>query len=824
MIISLNWLKKYTDITMPVDELVTLIGSRLVEIEDVEYLGEKYRDVLIARVVECAAVEGSDHLNLTKIDDGGVAADVARDEHGYVQVVCGAPNVAAGMLVAWLPPGSTVPETFGTKEPFILGARELRGFISNGMIASARELALYDEHEGIIVVDKDAAPGTPFAEVYGLDDYLLNIENKSLTHRPDCFGVIGFAREVAAISGHAFKTPDWLTDVQPVITTTGAVEAPKVHIDDDQISDRYQAIVLHSHGQAGQTPLEIKTYLSRSGVRPISPIVDVTNYLMLLSGQPLHAFDYDKVLALNNGQGDIHVRLARSGETLKLLDGKTIDLHTTDIVIASGDTPIGLAGAMGGFDTEIDDTTNSVILESATFNLYRLRSTQMRHGIFSEAITRFTKGQPAELTAPVLAEAVQLMSKNAGLDASSTVAEAYPTPSDNIHITVEASAVNAALGTKFATSDIVELLGNAEFDASGAEEAIAIAVPYWRKDIHIAEDIYEEVGRLNGFDMIEPKLPVRDFSAVMPSDFEQLRTHMRTNLARAGANEVLTYTFVHGDTMKAALQNSDEAYRIVNSISPDLQYYRQSLTPSLLTHIHANIKAGYPHFALYEFNKFHTKRHDVTDEAVPKELDGLAFVITDSKAKGVAYYEAKRHLDFLLSTMGIEAVYEPLEEQGDYPVTMPFEPKRSARVWSKDRSRIGVIGEYKASVRRAFKLPEHTAGFEIAPQALLALTQQQGPSYSPSSRFPSVGRDICFQIPASVPYAQLMAAIPSSEADIVITVEPLDMYQPPETDLKNITVRLSFVSMNKTLVGAEVNELVGRVIETVTSHIDARII
>jgi tRNA-binding EMAP/Myf-like protein len=197
MIISLNWIKKFTQVNGTVDELATLIGSRLVEIEAVENLGEKYKGVIVARVVECAPLEGSDHLNVTKIDDGGVAEGVERDENGLVQVVCGAPNVRQGLLVAWLPPQSVVPETFGDSEPFVLGAKPLRGVMSNGMLASARELDLYDDHSGILELDKDAAPGTSFAELYELNDYLFDIENKSLTHRPDAFGVVGFAREIA---------------------------------------------------------------------------------------------------------------------------------------------------------------------------------------------------------------------------------------------------------------------------------------------------------------------------------------------------------------------------------------------------------------------------------------------------------------------------------------------------------------------------------------------------------------------------------------------------------------------------------------------------
>ncbi|MBC7868970.1 hypothetical protein H7X69_02210, partial [Candidatus Saccharibacteria bacterium] len=280
MIISVNWLKKFTDIDLPIDELASLIGARLVEIEKVIDLGAKYKDVTVVRVVECAAIEGTDHLSVTKINDGGAVKDVERDENGLVQVVCGAPNVRVGMLVAWLPSGSIVPETFGGAEPFVLGVRNLRGVTSNGMLASAKELGLFDDQTGILEIDKELEVGTSFAVAYELNDYLLDIENKSLTHRPDAFGVIGFAREVAAITGKAFTTPEWLANIHPIFAVKQSdVQSPTVSIDDPSLSARYQAVVLSGADGTRQSPLEIKTYLARVGVRPINAVVDVTNYL-----------------------------------------------------------------------------------------------------------------------------------------------------------------------------------------------------------------------------------------------------------------------------------------------------------------------------------------------------------------------------------------------------------------------------------------------------------------------------------------------------------------------------------------------------------------
>jgi phenylalanyl-tRNA synthetase beta chain len=828
MIISVNWLKKFTSIDVSTTQLTELIGARLVEIEGTTDLTEKYKDVIIVKVVECSPVPDSDHLNLTKIDDGGRRENVERDENGLIQVVCGAPNVTAGMLAAWLPPESVVPESFGDKEPFVLGARELRGFKSNGMLASAKELDLYDDHTGIIAVDKDAAPGTGFGELYELNDTLLDIENKSLTHRPDAFGIIGFAREIAGIQGKAFTTPAWLNELNPTLATDGSVEAPTITIDEPELSGRFQAVVLSGVNESAQSPIEIQTYLSRSGIRPISAVVDVTNYMMLLAGRPLHAYDYDKLLAVNNGRVDIHVRSGRENETLALLDGRTLTLSTDDIVVANGETAVGLAGAMGGAATEIDSNTKRILLESATFNLYKLRAVQMRHGIFSEAITRLTKGIPAPLGAPVLVEAAKMIEQFAGATAVSEIADAYPGRHEPIVVTLHESLVNETLGTQFTAADIKELLENVEFSVAVNGTDISVTVPYWRNDIHISEDIIEEVGRLSGYDSINLVLPTRDFTAVRPSDFDQLKSKLRTILVRAGANEVLTYSFVHGDVMRKAGQNPETAYRITNSISPDLQYYRQSLVPSLLANVRPNLKAGYDHFAIFEVNKFHTKLAGLTEENVPNELDGIGFVVASSKkATSAPYYEAKQYLDYIASELGLEFVYEPLEADAEYPVTQPFEPKRSARVWdAKTRARIGVVGEFKKSVQKAFKLSGNEAGFEISPVSLLKVTSTLGPSYEPLSKYPSSDRDVSFQVATDVTYGQVYDAAKNALADstLRITVTPLDIYEPESGETKNVTLRFSLGSYDRTLTGDEVHKVMADVTDKVTTATNGKVI
>lgn len=829
MIISVNWLKKFTDIDLPIDELATLIGARLVEIESIVDLGAKYKDVLIVKVVECAPLEGTDHLNLTKIDDGGTAKDVERDERGLVQVVCGAPNVKSGMLAAWLPVGSIVPNTFDSAEPFTLTAKDLRGVISNGMLASAKELDLGDGHDGIVEITVDAKPGDNFASAYELDDYLLDIENKSLTHRPDTFGVIGFAREVAAITGKAFHSPEWLHRGDPIIKIEGAsAEVPGVVIDDESLSERYEGVVLSRSDNAVTNELTIMaTLLARSGVRPISPIVDVTNYLMLLSGQPLHAFDYDKLITIAGENPVIHVRAARDGETLALLDGRTVSLSSEDIVIAAGETPVALAGAMGGMDTEVDDSTTRIFLESATFNLYSLRSTQMRHGIFSEAITRFTKGQPGDLTAPALGEAVRLL-QEIGLQPISQIVQAYPGQRTVSPIDVSVGEVNALLGSELTATAILEVLKNVEFSVEANGDQLSVTAPFWRADIHIPEDIVEEVGRISGYDSITPTLPERDLMAVAPSQFDQLRARLRSLLVRAGANEALTYSFVHGDVLTKAGQKTEDSYLITNSISPDLQYYRQSLTPSLLQVVHPNIKNGFESFALFELNKVHPKQRGQTAEHVPDEANALALTIAYAKQQpGAPYYQAKKILDFVLTSVGLQLEYTTLDQEINYPTASPFEYRRSAMVTDiVSGERLGMAGEYTKRVSKNFKLPEYVAGFELDMDAISRAVDQVGKTYQPLSRYPSTERDVCFQVESSVTYARIVSSaydgLKKSGLDVNIT--PVDIYQPQNGVTKNVTIRIRLTAHDRTLTNEEITTTVSSAINSVTSATEATVI
>jgi phenylalanyl-tRNA synthetase beta chain len=547
---------------------------------------------------------------------------------------------------------------------------------------------------------------------------------------------------------------------------------------------------------------------------------------MMLTGQPLHAFDYDKVVKLVGEKLDISVRAGRKDEKLALLDGRTIELTSDDIIIAANDRPIALAGAMGGSETEIDASTRAVILESATFNLYNLRSTQMRHGVFSEAITRFTKGQTAAQTAPVLAEAIKMLTQTTGAVQVSSVAESYPGRKESEKIVVSTEYVNAVLGTDLQTDQMLRILRNVEFDVSIDGDNLVVTPPYWRADVHIKEDVIEEIGRLYGFDSIRSTLPRRDFAAVSPVEFDRLRSHIRQVLIRSGGNEVLTYNFVHGDILRRADQDPAASYRLTNSISPELQYYRQSITPSLLGLVHGNIKAGFDEFALFELNKTHIKTAQLVG-GVPAEMHRIGFVYArKNPAVGAPYFQAKRILEYLGEQLGLQLEYRPLTDTS-LTFMKPFEQRRSARVVDvQSNQSIGIVGEYKKSVVRNFKLPEYVAGFELLTEAVSLALEHKALQYTPISRFPSTNRDICFQVDQATTYQQVIDSVKAAllESPLETDVSPVDIYKPEGATTRNITIRIKFTSHDHTLQGEEVNKVVESIATAVRRDVDGRVV
>jgi phenylalanyl-tRNA synthetase beta chain len=848
MKISINHIRYYRDTynwsgdpaPQGAEALAERIGAQLGAIEEVIDVGSRYNGVIIAKVMSCDDHPNADRLHICKLDDGGRAQNVDRDDNGYVQVVCGAPNVREGLMVAWLPPGSTVPESVG-KDPFVLEARPLRGVISNGMLASPRELALGDSHEGILEIDEEVTPGTDFAEYYKLaNDVVFDIENKMFTHRPDCFGMLGVAREIAGIQQQAFTSPEWyrLDVTVPAVETTVLPLAVRNEL--PELVPRFVAIAM-SDIVVKASPVWLQVALARLGMRPINNIVDFTNYIMYITGQPLHAYDYDKVKAQDGaGQATLVVRKPQAGEKIKLLSGKEIEPRSEAIMIATEKALIGVGGVMGGFDTEVDDNTKNIIIEVANFDMYSIRRTSMAHGLFTDAVTRFNKGQSPLQNRVVLAKIVNDLRQYTGgkvasevIDDNHLTSEVQERNSLYAPVTVTAQFINERLGSTLSAEEMRDLLVNVECAVQVDGGNLTVAAPFWRTDIEVPEDVVEEVGRLYGFDRLPLQLPLRPMTPAAKNPELELKQRIRDSLTRSGANEVLAYSFVHGNLLQKVGQDSQQSYQLSNALSPDLQYYRQSLLPSLLERVNPNIKTGYDSFALFEIGTAHVKGQ-VDAQGLPLEFERIALTFaTEDKAaaskQGAAYYYAKTYLTTLLRDLNISSSvsYEPLSANDTDVATPYFENNRAATI-NIDGHVVGRIGEYRAAVRKSLKLPAYSAGFELGIDPLMALAQDDA-NYTTLSRFPKVEQDICLKVGVDVSYGELFDFVQARvqerivELDCSFKLSPIDIYQrTDDQSSKQITFRVTVASYDKTLRDSEVAEILDYVAQSAAQTLSAQ--
>jgi phenylalanine--tRNA ligase, beta subunit len=837
MKVSLNIVRSLINFELPsVDELVSRVNQQLGGVEEVIDLGVKYSSVRIVRVVECGKHPDADRLSVTKIDDGGAVPDVSRDDNGYVQVVCGAPNVHADMWAIWLPPGSTVPASFDDAEPFVLGARPLRGVLSQGMLAAADELAIGTDHKGIIEITENDLPssaelqaGARFAEIFGLDDFVLDIENKMFTHRPDCFGQLGVAREIAGIFGKQFISPEWYKAQQQFCTAEGL--DLMVTNDAPELVPRFMAVVIKDV-EVKPSPLWLQCQLVAMGGKPINNIVDATNYIMMMTAQPTHAYDYDKLRGHYLG-----ARLARLGEKVSLLNGKEYELTVDDIVIADGEGVIGLAGIMGGSNTEVSNDTKNIVLECATFDMYALRKTAMRHGVFTDALARFNKGQSPLQNAAVLK---RLMSVVSGVQASEVFdLKQFSDEFDDYfdgkytpaNIDIDSKFINERLGLKLSENDICGLLNNVEIKSHGPEEEldyICIQSPFWRTDLELSEDIVEEVGRLYSFDKLPRELPHRSIKPAPKNPRRELKNAIRQSLSRAGANEILTYSFVHERILKNAEQDVTQAYKLSNTLSPDLQYYRLTVLPSLLDKVYTNIKSGHNEFALFEIGKGHLKSKGLNKEGLPIENNYIDLVYTSKKDKpGAPFYVTKKLINNLGKDLGVKFEFEKIVNQIDKQILAPFDIDRSSLIIIDNGDIVGLVGELKQSVIKNFKLPQYISAASIDIDILQKnISKNIGDSYHPLSKFPSTRRDISIEIDLAVSYKDVLNVVKNSlqkQDDEFISISLVDIYRAKDSSFKTITLNISMTNYNRTLTATDASRIIENINKAVSVKLNGSI-
>ncbi|AMX82668.1 phenylalanine--tRNA ligase subunit beta [Geobacillus subterraneus] len=800
MLVSYRWLGEYVDLTgVTAEELADRITKSGIEVERVEVLNRGMKGVVIGHVLECEPHPNADKLRKCLVDLG---------EGEPVQIICGAPNVAKGQNVAVAKVGAVLPGHFKIKRA------KLRGEESNGMICSLQELGVETKvvpkeyAEGIFVFPSDAPVGADALEWLGLHDEVLEL---SLTpNRADCLSMIGVAYEVAAILGRAVKLPEAAVKennemIHDYISVR--VEAPE---DNPLYAGRIVKNV-----QIGPSPLWMQARLMAAGIRPHNNVVDITNYILLEYGQPLHAFDYDRL-----GSKEIVVRRAKAGETIVTLDDAKRKLTEDHLVITNGHEPVALAGVMGGANSEVRDNTKTVFIEAAYFTSPVIRQAVKDHGLRSEASTRFEKGIDPARTKEALERAAALMAEYAGGEIVGGIVEASTWKEEPVVVTVTLERINGVLGTAMSKEEVAAILANLQFPFTEDNGTFTVHVPSRRRDIAIEEDIIEEVARLYGYDHLPATLPVAEAKPGELTPYQAKRRRVRRYLEGAGLFQAITYSLTSPDKATRFALETAEPIRLALPMSEERSVLRQSLVPHLLEAASYNRARQVENVALYEIGSVYLSRGE---NVQPAENERLAGVITglwhahlwQGEKKAADFYVAKGVLDGLFDLLGLSdrISYRPAKRAD-------LHPGRTAEI-ALDGTVIGFVGQLHPAVQKEYDLKE-TYVFELALAELLN-AEGEAIRYESIPRFPSVVRDIALVVDDNIEADALKQAIEEAGKPLLKDVALFDVYQGDRLPAgkKSLAFSLRYYDPERTLTDEEVTAVHERVLAAVEEQFGA---
>jgi phenylalanyl-tRNA synthetase beta chain len=813
MKLPLNIAKQYTELPEDITEIIDILSNRVGEVESYEDLSKKYENIVVAEIKE-----KKDHPNADKL--GVYMISIGTDE--LIQVLAGDKNLEVGDKVAYIKPGGIVPNTYKS-EPFKIKSVEMRGLKSNGMMCSEKELDIGPNNEKVLVLPKDAPVGKSFADYYELNDTVVEIENKALTNRGDLFGILGLSRELAGAQGISFNSPTWYKEKETELEPKEICLNIDVDNQAEPVCPRYCAIAM-SDIENKESPIWLRSILLKSDIKPVNLIVDITNYLMILTGQPLHAFDFDKVIQTDTEQADmghIVVRTAKSREKIHALDDNIYELNDRHLVIANSQHPIAIAGVIGSRDTEIDKNSKNIILESANFDRYSLRRTSMDLGIVTDASTRFTRAQSPESCMPVIAKAVELIKELANGKIASTLIDSYPNPQEEKIVSIDLEKMRKRIGVDITDKETKTLLENIEYENINIKDNFLTAqVPFFRQDIDIEEDVYEDIIRIYGYDKITPKLPTRKINANFKSETLRLKEEIRNILSNSGSNELISYSFTSAEFLESINQDINNCFRIKNPLSKDLELMRPSVISSLLEKAKLNTEQEIKTFCIYELGISHQK--DILNEnGLPLEEWKLALLFTDSTNSigGSPYYEAKRYLEKILKSLKINNIEYTLLADCDYEkfpkwikiLSGSFEPNSSAVVNIKvgeTKLKLGILGEISTIVKDNLSLNTYTSGFEINLEKLLSIKGDTVRQVT-ASKYPYITQDICFVVPNKITYQELYKKVEDTVTNKYIRseIECIDIYKKEDSNDRNITLRISLSNIEKTLKDKDFQEI-----------------
>ncbi|MBI2856958.1 MAG: phenylalanine--tRNA ligase subunit beta [Chloroflexi bacterium] len=795
MRISLAWLREYVDLVAPHEELADRLTLAGLEVTAIETVGAAWERVNVGQVVEVQPHPNADRLSLVTVDLGDRRPTV----------VCGAPNVARGQKVAFASVGARLIDGH-TGQPATLKPAKIRGVVSEGMVCSEKELGISGNHEQILVLPADAPLGAGLAEYLG--DTVLTVEVSP--NRPDWLCMLGVAREVAALTGQVAHEPDLAYEAGDI----PVAEKISVQILDPELCGRYCAGVV-TGVRIGPSPGWMQRRLEAAGMRPINNVVDVTNYVMLEYGQPLHAFDYERIEGRK-----IVVRRAREGEALASLDGVQRTLSCNTLVIADERRPVAIAGVMGGLLSEVSGNTTAILLESANFDHASIHRTSLALNLRSEASLRFEKGLPPELAAPALRRAMRLIVELAGGKAASGIVDAYPGERKRPPVTLALRDVSRLLGMDVPAEKcrgVLESLGFAIEGASPAE--LTAGVPYWRTDVSQGADLVEEIARITGYDQI----PTTAIAAPIPqyetSAMLLLKERLRDILVACGLQEVITYSLVSKEAHRKATpdpgQPGPEPMRIANPMSRELEYLRTSLRPRLLATVAQNQRHA-PGVRLFEIGKAYLPRKS----DLPEEVETLAAVLAGLKQEpswrtGVQetdFFDAKGIAEAVLRRLGAEATFVPGVDPG-------LRPGRCADILAGGE-KVGVVGEVHPRVVENFEAQGPVYLFELGLEAL-ARHVLPGVEYRPLPRFPAVVRDLALVVDLGVRFQDVAEAVRSFP--LVSRVVLFDVYQGEQVPAgkKSLAFRVVYQSPEHTLTDEDVLAVQGQMLAALGARLGA---
>ncbi len=790
MKISFNWLRELCDLKPGVtaDSVAEKLSLAGLEVESIERRGRDLTGVVVAEVRGKRPHPGADTLSIVRL-----AAGDAEEE-----VVCGAPNVPApGGLVAWAQPGATLPG--GRK----LDRREIRGVVSPGMICSETELGVGEEGDGILILSPGTPVGSDLARQVGLLDEVLEVN--VTPNRPDALSHAGVAREVAALFETTWRLPPPDEAAQIALPQGRGVD---LEIRDPAACPRYAARVVTGL-KVGPSPLPMRVRLAACGVRAISNLVDVTNYVMLETGHPLHVFDLDRLRG-----GIVQARRANRGEKIKTLDGVERALQESDVVIADGHGAIALAGVMGGAESEVSAATTAVLLEAATFDPRAVRRTAKRLGLHSEASHRYERGVDAEGIPHASRRAAALLARLGGGALAGEGIDRYPQQVHPRRVTLSAAGLTRLAGFDIPLPQAAEKLAAIGI-ASAPDGAgqIAATVPSFRPDVTIEEDLVEEVMRLVGYDHAPARLP-RGGGTPAPSP-EALADRARDALAAAGLSEIVSWGFVPRPWLAALGEPLADGIALKNPISADYEVMRTSLLPGLVDAARRNLARSVPDVGLYEVGPIVRRAADPKE--APQESACAAAILVGRRAgwlrpdEPVDFFDLKRVARELLRALGVEApLYLPLPK-GKGPALL--HPGVSAEIRAGDGLPIGRLGELHPRLRRTLGLEAPAFYLEIA---LDTVAGERHPVRSVAPpRFPASSRDVSFWIDERVTAAEQRALLAGASEPLLRELAVLEDYRDPRyapPGKKGMLWTLVYRADDRTLTDAEVDAAHGRIV------------